>query len=94
VWFEEDNKPVAFQLAYGKYRDEHAIRWKVDRGFAHYQVDTGVEGRELRLLNPNGPFDAAQALKEFLRLSAEIPEEIVEFVASKLREHPEYRENP
>jgi hypothetical protein len=90
VWFGEDSKPAAFQLAYGKYRDEHAIRWKVGRGFSHYKVDTGVEGRELALLNPDGPFDASKALREFLRLSAEIPQEIVQFVASKLREHPEY----
>ena len=33
VWFGQDGQPVAFQLAYGKYRNEHAIRWKAGRGF-------------------------------------------------------------
>jgi hypothetical protein len=92
IWFGEDNIPVAFQLAYGKYRDEHAIRWKAQAGFQHYEVDTGTNGQELPLLYPNGPCDAAGVLKAFLQLSEEIPQDIRQFVAARLREHPEYRE--
>jgi len=93
VWFDEDNTPVAFQLAYGKYHNEHAIRWKVGKGFAHYRVDTGVEGRELPILEPDGPFPAAKILKRFRALAAELPPEIVEFICECLRSHPEYHED-
>lgn len=92
VWFE-DNVPVAFQLAYGKYRDEHAIRWKVGKGFAHYTVDTGVYGREVPILEPDGPFPAAKVLERFRTLAAELPPEIVEFICECLRAHPEYYED-
>ena len=94
VWFGEDGTPVAFQLSYGKYRNEHAIRWKAEQGFTHHRVDDG-EGnavtRAAPLLMSNGMFDAAQVLKRFRELSAAIPREIADFVAARLREHPEYR---
>jgi hypothetical protein len=32
-------------------------------------------------------------LEQFLALSSEVPKDIVEFVAARLREHPEYRED-
>ncbi|MBI2319812.1 MAG: hypothetical protein HYU75_23145 [Betaproteobacteria bacterium] len=94
VWFGEDNWPVAFQLAYGKNRDEHAIRWKADRGFVHHRVDDGERksaGKEAPLLFPDGAFEARSVLERFLALSREMPAEIVHFVAERLREHPEYR---
>lgn len=93
VWFGEDGQPVAFQLAYGKYRDEHAIRWKADRGFVHHRVDDGEsEGnrKEAPLLLPDGAFEANDVLEQFLALSKEVPQDIVKFVATRLREHPEY----
>jgi hypothetical protein len=96
VWFGEDGRPVAFQLAYGKYRDEHAIRWKVGRGFVHHCVDDGESGgigKEAPLLLPDGAFEAKGVLERFLALSGEMPQDIVEFVAARLREHPEYRED-
>lgn len=92
----ETSEPTTFQLAYGKYRDEHAIRWKVDRGFAHHRVDDGERGRvrkEAPLLVPDGAFEAKGVLEQFLALSSEVPKDIVEFVAARLREHPEYRED-
>ena len=46
VWFDDGGVPVAFQLCYGKYRDEHAIRWKAGQGFVRITVKT-VE-REMR----------------------------------------------
>ena len=93
VWFGEDNVPFAFQLAYGKYRDEHAIRWKTGVGFSHYKVDTGIYGRELPLLLADGPFPAAQIVDQFLKVAAEIPADIVSFVCERLREHPEFLED-
>ena len=96
VWFGDDGYPVAFQLAYGKYRDERAIRWKVGRGFVHHRVDDGESGgvgKEAPLLLPDGAFEAKGVLERFLALSREVPQDIVEFVAARLREHPEYRED-
>jgi hypothetical protein len=95
VWFGDDGAPVAFQLSYGKYRNEHAIRWKADRGFTHEQVDDGENAGVIKqspVLIADGAFNAVGVLTRFLELSAEIPSEIVDFVAARLREHPEFRE--
>jgi len=96
VWFGDDGTPVAFQLSYGKYRDEHAIRWKASRGFTHHRVDDGESGAltsDAPLLLPDGAFDAARVLTRFRELSAEVPREIANFVVARLREHPEYHED-
>jgi hypothetical protein len=93
VWFGVDGAPVAFQLAYGKYRNEHTIRWKPGRGFAHERVDDGeIPGvmKQTPILVDDGVFHAAHVLRRFLELSAELPRDVVEFVAARLREHPEY----
>lgn len=93
VWFGPDGRPIAFQLAYAKYRNEHAIRWKVNVGFGHYVVDDG-EGDVVKgapLLEPDGAFPVNNVLRRFLELSGEMPQEIVTFVAQRLREHPEFR---
>ncbi len=95
VWFGQDGAPVAFQLAYGKYRNEHAIRWKAGRGFTHEQVDDGENAGVIKqspVLIADGAFNAVAVLTRFQELSAEIPNEIVDFVAARLREHPEFRE--
>ena len=94
VWFGEDGTPVAFQLAYGKYRNEHAIRWKADRGFTHERVDDGENAglvKQSPILVADGAFDAPSVLERFLELSSEMPREIVDFVAARLREHLEFQ---
>ena len=96
VWMGENGLPVAFQLAYGKYHDEHAIRWKANRGFTHYRVDDGEHGgmgKEAALLHPDGAFNAKLVLNQFLALSKEMPQDIVDFVSARLREHPEYHDD-
>ena len=96
VWLGSDGTPSAFQLAYGKYRSEHALRWKAGRGFRHYLVDdgeSGAPGKEVAILEPNGAFPASQVLKRFLELAAEMPKELADFVARRLREHPDYHED-
>ncbi len=97
VWVREDGALAAFQLAYGKTRNEHALRWKEGAGFTHHSVDDG-EGRTLTkgvpLLFPNGPFEARRILDEFLELAAEVPPEIVEFVRARITEHPEFGQAP
>jgi len=95
VWFGDDGRPVAFQLSYGKYRDEHAIRWKAGRGFTHYSVDDGESGAvtsDAPLLMADGPFAASRVATRFRALAAELPRDVVDFVIARLREHPEHRE--
>ena len=96
VWFGEDGTPVGFQLSYGKYRNEHAIRWKAGKGYVHYGVDDG-EGagvvKQAPILVADGVFPAASVLKRFRELAGDMPADIVEFVCARLREHPEYRED-
>ena len=96
IWFGDDGKPVAFQLSYGKYRDEHAIRWKEDRGFTHYSVDDGESGAltsDTPILMADGMFAASRVLRRFIELSAAIPREVADFVAARLREHPDFHED-
>lgn len=93
VWFGADGTPVAFQLAYGKYRDEHAIRWKAGAGFAHERVDDGENAgvvKQAPILVYDGPFAAADVAERFLEESSELPRDIVDFVLARLREHPGY----
>jgi hypothetical protein len=96
VWSGQDGKPVAFQLAYGKYHNERAIRWKAGRGFTHERVDDGENVgvvKEAPILVSDGAFEGERVLKQFLELAAELPRDLVDFVAARLREHPEYRED-
>jgi hypothetical protein len=96
VWFDDDGAPVAFQLFYGKYRDEHAIRWKAGQGFVHERVDDGENAgvvKQAPILFHDGPFAAANVIAEFLAISGELPGDIVQFVVARLREHPGLREN-
>jgi len=95
VWFDDENRPSAFQLSYGKYRDEHAIRWKLSQGYTHYRVDDGRSAgiaAGAPLVTVDGAFHPGQVLERFLELSTEVPSPIAEFVAARLREHPAYRE--
>lgn len=90
VWFGEDGVPVAFQLAYGKYRNERAIRWKSGEGFVHRRVDDGESAgvvKQAPLLVPDGVFEAGKVIAHFLEISTELPRDIVEFVVARLREH-------
>jgi hypothetical protein len=93
VWFGDDGTPVAFQLAYGKYRDEHAIRWKEGSGFVHERVDDGENAgviKQAPILVHDGPFAAADVVERFLGESGELPRDIVDFVLARLREHLAY----
>ncbi|HQL10597.1 MAG TPA: hypothetical protein PLE35_13410, partial [Lentisphaeria bacterium] len=35
VWQTENGEITAFQLCYDKPHDEHALYWRLDRGFSH-----------------------------------------------------------
>jgi hypothetical protein len=94
VWYNESGEPIAFQLCYGKYHDEHALRWKSGRGFTHDRVDDGESagiGKEAPILISDGAFPASEVLKRFLELSSSLPSDLVQFVAARLREHHNYQ---
>jgi len=93
MWFDDAGEPVGFQLSYGKYHDEHALRWKAGRGFSHHRVDDGESSftsRSTPILIADGAFEAHKVLGRFQDLSLEMPPDLVQFVAGKLAEHPEY----
>ena len=94
VWYDENGTPVAFQLCYGKYHNERALRWKIDRGFTHEAVDDGENFvvKEAPILVAAGIFDATGVLKRFIELSQQLPPEIVEFISQRLREHPSFKQ--
>ena len=97
VWFGQDGTPVAFQLAYGKYRNERALRWKAGKGFTHEAVDDGENlgvVKQAAILVADGYFDATDVLDRFVELSAEVPPEIVDFVRARLKEHPNFGPEP
>lgn len=96
VWFGEKGQVVAFQLAYSKYRNEHAIRWGEEKGFRHYGVDDGESGpigKGVPILVMNGKFQAQAVLNRFKDISVNIPREIGDFIVARLQEHPEYHED-
>lgn len=96
VWFDIEGAPIAFQLAYGKYRDEHAIRWKAGKGFVHERVDDGENAgviKQAPILVHDVPFVAADVVKQFVAMSEDVPREIVDFVVARLREHLAYRDS-
>ena len=93
VWFDDNGAPVAFQLAYGKYRDEHAIRSKAGKRFVHERVEDGENAgviKQTPILVQDGPFSASNVVDQFLAMSKEVPRDIVDFVVARLRDHPEY----
>jgi hypothetical protein len=95
VWFDADGTPIGFQLAYGKYQKERALRWKAGAGFLHQAVDDGESTalrREAPILVADGYFDAIAILERFMELSTEIPKQIVDFVSDKLKEHPNFEQ--
>ncbi len=94
VWCGEAGAPTSFQLCYDKLRSERALTWTPERGFLHTAVDdgedVGVGYKETPILVAGGRFDANRVVERFATASADLPREIVEFVGSKLKQHPDY----
>ena len=92
LW-EDGGQPVAFQLSYDRHGREHALRWKEERGYAHYSVDDGRPDSGspgTPILHADGAFPAREVLDRFIELSSGMPPQIIEFIRRKLAEHPEY----
>jgi hypothetical protein len=94
MWFDEAGRPLFFQLCYGKYHDERALRWKPYAGFSHHRVNDGeggALGSDTPMLLAGGSFDAYRVLERFRELAADLPPHVVAFVTMRLRDHPSYR---
>gem|GEM_PF-955975 len=87
VWFDDKDHPVAFQLAYDRYRDERWITWDEGKGCCHYAVDEGnpfAGETQTPLLFADGAFDANRIIDLFKSLPTEMPPDIATFVLRKL----------
>jgi hypothetical protein len=99
VWYDDRDAPAAFQLCYDKAGSEQALTWNPEMGFLHMSVDDGeaqAGGYKATplLLVADGRFDANRVSDWFLEAIAGLPPEIVEFVSTKLRQHPNYIHRP
>lgn len=94
VWCDEAGAPTSFQLCYDKLRSERALTWTPERGFLHTAVDdgedVGVGYKATPILVAGDRFAANRVVERFATASADLPREIVGFVGSKLKQHPEY----
>lgn len=91
VWHDEDGEIVSFQLCYSKYRNEHAIYWKRQSGFAHLIVDDGESSglsSSTPILVADGYFDRNAVLDCFRKLSVQLPNDILQFVTASLLDYP------
>jgi hypothetical protein len=93
VWYDESEKPFAFQLCYGKQESEHALTWQPGEGFEHTAVDSG-EQRSLHhkgspMLVPDGAFDRDRVSRMFDDSAAELPAPVFELVTSVLAAYPQ-----
>ncbi|MDQ3585182.1 MAG: hypothetical protein M3407_05355 [Acidobacteriota bacterium] len=95
VWHDARREIVRFQLCYDKRRDERALTWQQDAGFAHERVDEGGasvwDQRAPVLRDVGGAEETALALAYlralFAQRSAGIDPAIASFVCRKLAEH-------
>lgn len=96
VWFSEDDAIWGFQLCYDLDKQEKALTWTQDRGFAHERVDdgedVGLRHKRTPILVIDGAFDAQRVLRDFLGVAASLPESIVAFVRERLGQYGQYGE--
>ena len=90
VWIDGEKRISAFQLGYGKPRDEQILSWR--RGFrlTALSVSDGEEAlteNRTPLLVQGKEVDAGKVREKFLADSQKINKKIVSFVASVLARH-------
>ena len=92
VWLDEDDRPSGFQLCYDKLRGERALTWRAGRGYDHAAVDSGedmpTKYKGTPILVADGLFESDRVKEDFLEASAEVPEDIRNFVAAVLERYP------
>lgn len=93
VWLDSGDSPVGFQLCYDKTHGEHALTWRVERGYEHAAIDDGErtpgQYKKTPILVSDGTFDRRRVQAVFLCSSAEVPGRIRSFVAERLDHYPD-----
>ncbi len=93
AWFAEDQAILGFQLCNNKGPEEHALTWFRGKGYSYERVDDG-EGRPGRLkmtpilLHAAIP-DIPRLSRLFHEKSQDLPEQLRDFVQTKLLEYAE-----
>jgi len=89
VWQAPDGEVMSFQLCYGIDTSERALVWRREIGFFHDGVDF-TEGRMSRSGSPQSegeePFPATAVAARFAREAEGVPNEIRNFIITRIRE--------
>ncbi|MCW9014162.1 MAG: hypothetical protein OQL06_10290 [Gammaproteobacteria bacterium] len=88
VWFDNHNKPIAFQFSYNKNINEHSISWSEKMGYSHDKIDNGEPGdgsyKMTPIMMPDGIFDGKKIAEEFKRVSLELDTALTDFIYQTL----------
>jgi len=88
VWQAPDGEVLSFQLCYGIDTSERALVWRRELGFFHDGVELGEgrPGRGPEHFEADGLFPATAVAARFAREAEGVPQEIRNFVISRVRE--------
>src|SRR5690349_20467568 len=93
VWYDGDGRISGFQLCYDRNRNERAVTWLSGRGYSHDRVDAdarrGLKYAQTPILVADGAFDAPAMTSRFLDIAVSVPDDVRQFVVTKLHEYPE-----
>lgn len=88
VWLDKDEQIIKFQICYNKGKNEHALTWQIDQGFAHHAVDDGEEKvmkmKKSPILVQDGNVDVETIQTIFTEQGRELPAFIYNFVLDSL----------
>jgi hypothetical protein len=88
VWLDDGGSIHGFQLCYDKQRDERAMTWTRDHGYAHNRIDSGedlpTENRS-PILVADGVFQKDDIGSRFEKSSEGLEPEIRDLVLEKVR---------
>jgi hypothetical protein len=88
VWYDAAGAPESFQLCYDKGAGERAVTWQPGTGLEHSAVDSGEDVglgyKRAPTLTADGAYDGRGLRRRFLEASADLPSDIVAFVAARL----------
>jgi hypothetical protein len=90
VWTEPDGSISGFQLCYDKGRQERALTWIKNKGFAHERVDDGEDNpskNSTPILVPDGVCPLRELTDIFSQKSVAIDPLVRSFVMQKLAEY-------
>ena len=85
VWFDSEDVPYAFELAYKTRRyQDRVVAWHQERGYRHWRPEAERGRFATNMLVQSGPFDRVLVAAQFLAQCAELPAVIVNSVLTRL----------